>query len=102
LIALSRPSVHVPRHAYAPPIWRQKLCQSSRSYFNSYRREVPFAELVGQSSFDVLDAFYADYGELSRFGGNAPDQSRIRSEGGTYLDEFPQLDYITGCSYVER
>eukprot|EP00037_Helgoeca_nana_P004974 m.48724 g.48724 ORF g.48724 m.48724 type:complete len:680 (-) comp15960_c0_seq2:188-2227(-) len=64
--------------------------------------EVPFAELVGQSSFDVLDAFYADYGELSRFGGNAPDQSRIRSEGGTYLDEFPQLDYITGCSYVER
>jgi len=62
--------------------------------------EVPFAELVGDVSFGTLDAFYTGYGELQQFGGGAPDQGRIRQEGAAYLDGFPDLDYITGCSYT--
>lgn len=64
--------------------------------------EVPIAELVGQSSFEVLDSFYSGYGELQRFGGKAPEQDRIRNEGAAYLDSFTSLDYITGCSYIEH
>lgn len=63
--------------------------------------EVPFAELVGDDSFNVLDSFYHGYGEIPRFGGNAPEQGRLMKEGGAYLDGFPDLDYITGCSYQE-
>jgi hypothetical protein len=63
--------------------------------------EVPVAELVGGHSFEILDSFYNGYGELQRFGGSAPDQGRLQQEGGSYLDEFPDLDYITGCARTE-
>lgn len=63
--------------------------------------QVPVAELVGGASFEVLDSFYSGYGEIARFGGHAPDQRRLQAEGGAYLDEFPDLDYITGCARVD-
>eukprot|EP00041_Stephanoeca_diplocostata_P029198 m.856298 g.856298 ORF g.856298 m.856298 type:complete len:559 (-) comp23512_c0_seq11:562-2238(-) len=64
--------------------------------------EVPFAELADASSFRVLDSFYTGYGEVRRFGGHAPDQGKINAQGGRYLTEFPNLDYITGCAKYQR
>ena len=61
--------------------------------------EVPVAELVGRESFNTLNRFHKGYGELQQFGGHAPQQTRIFREGASYLDSFPALDYITGCTY---
>jgi len=53
----------------------------------------PFGRVM--SGMEVVDQFYADYGE-------DPDQSRIESEGNTYLKkEFPKLDYIKTAKIVE-
>ena len=53
----------------------------------------PFGRVT--SGMEVVDQFYADYGE-------DPDQSRIESEGNTYLKkEFPKLDYIKTAKIVE-
>ena len=53
----------------------------------------PFGRVT--SGMDVVDQFYAEYGE-------DPDQSRIESEGNTYLKkEFPKLDYIKTAKIVE-
>ena len=52
----------------------------------------PFA--VVSSGMEIVDQFYADYGEGPP-GGNGPDQERIEKEGNAYLDSaFPKLDYI--------
>jgi len=52
----------------------------------------PFA--VVSSGMEVVDQFYADYGEGPPEG-TGPDQERIEKEGNAYLDSaFPKLDYI--------
>ena len=60
--------------------------------------EVPWGEVVGDYSFDTLDAIYTGYGE------NGPKQGKLSTEGMTEAmkSEFPQLDYITSCTLVDR
>lgn len=64
--------------------------------------ETPFATLSGEESFESMDHWYAGYGDLPAFGGDAPDLGKMYSEGMAYLQrDFPEMDYITGCSVVE-
>ena len=64
--------------------------------------EVPFGELVGEASYAALDRFYAGYGDMRAFGGQAPAQGQIYRRGAAYLDEeFPLLDFMTSCEEVE-
>ncbi len=52
----------------------------------------PFGRVI--SGMEVVDKFYAEYGDGPPRG-NGPDQSRIQREGNAYLKkEFPRLDYI--------
>jgi cyclophilin family peptidyl-prolyl cis-trans isomerase len=51
------------------------------------------------SGMEVLDKFYSGYGDLTQFGGQAPDPIRMGREGGAFLlREYPKLDYITSCA----
>ena len=53
--------------------------------------EVPFGQLVGESSFKTLSKIYTGYGE-------GVSQGKIMNQGNAYLEkEFPELDYITEC-----
>lgn len=53
----------------------------------------PFGEIV--SGMEVVDALYSGYGENSGGGLRRGDQSRIVTEGNTYLDrEYPLLDRL--------
>jgi peptidyl-prolyl cis-trans isomerase A (cyclophilin A) len=57
----------------------------------------PFGKVV--SGMDVVDSLYKDFqgygGEARRALVRGPDQSRIQTEGNTYLRrEFPLLDYV--------
>lgn len=57
----------------------------------------PFGEVV--SGMDVVDALYSGYGENSGGGLRRGDQSRIVTEGNTYLDrEYPDLDRLVRAS----
>ncbi|HEU5018245.1 MAG TPA: peptidylprolyl isomerase [Pseudolabrys sp.] len=59
----------------------------------------PFGKVV--SGMKVVDALYAGYGEGAPQG-NGPDQSRIQTEGNTYLArDFKRLDYVKKAS-IER
>jgi peptidyl-prolyl cis-trans isomerase A (cyclophilin A) len=59
----------------------------------------PFA--VVSSGMEIVDQFYADYGEGPP-DGTGPDQDRIEKEGNAYLDSaFPKLDYIKTAKIVE-
>jgi peptidyl-prolyl cis-trans isomerase A (cyclophilin A) len=50
---------------------------------------------------DIVEKFYAGYGEGSDMGGKGPTQSRIAREGKPYLDkEFPKLDSIKTATIV--
>jgi peptidyl-prolyl cis-trans isomerase A (cyclophilin A) len=52
----------------------------------------PFGRVI--SGMEVVDKFYAEYGDGPPRG-NGPDQSRIQREGNAYLKkEFPKLDYV--------
>jgi cyclophilin family peptidyl-prolyl cis-trans isomerase len=56
---------------------------------------------VVSSGMEVVDQFYADYGEGPP-DGTGPDQERIEKEGNSYLDkEFPKLDYIRTARILE-
>jgi peptidyl-prolyl cis-trans isomerase A (cyclophilin A) len=59
----------------------------------------PFA--VVSNGMEVVDQFYADYGEGPP-DGTGPDQERIEKEGNAYLgNAFPKLDYIKTARIVE-
>jgi peptidyl-prolyl cis-trans isomerase A (cyclophilin A) len=59
----------------------------------------PFA--VVSSGMEIVDQFYADYGEGPP-DGTGPDQERIEKEGNAYLDSaFPKLDYIKTAKILE-
>jgi peptidyl-prolyl cis-trans isomerase A (cyclophilin A) len=52
----------------------------------------PFGKVI--SGMDVVDKFYAQYGEGAP-SGQGPDQSKIQAEGNKYLSSyFPSLDLI--------
>jgi len=58
----------------------------------------PFGQVV--TGMDVVDSFYAEYGEGAPSGGG-PNQARIQSEGNAYLTkEFPKLDFIKKATIV--
>ena len=53
--------------------------------------EVPFGQLVGETSFTTLSKIYTGYGE-------GVSQGKIMNQGNVYLEkEFPLLDYINEC-----
>ncbi|GKZ01535.1 hypothetical protein MPSEU_001104100 [Mayamaea pseudoterrestris] len=60
--------------------------------------EVPWAELIGSHSFETLSQVYTGYGE------DGPDQDKMLLPNAHeyVLREFPNLDYITGCSIVDE
>jgi peptidyl-prolyl cis-trans isomerase A (cyclophilin A) len=50
---------------------------------------------------NVVEAINAEYGEGAP-NGRGPNQSRIQSEGNSYLSkEFPRMDYIKNAT-IER
>lgn len=55
------------------------------------------------SGMDVVDRLYSGYGDLSAFGGRAPDPTRMQNQGGAFLrSEFPLMDYFTSCSRLPQ
>jgi peptidyl-prolyl cis-trans isomerase A (cyclophilin A) len=69
---------------------------------NSRLDQIGFAP-IGRvvEGMDVVDRFYADYGEGAPQG-KGPDQGRLQSEGREYLTKnFPQLDCITKATIVD-
>eukprot|EP00928_Gymnodinium_smaydae_P044902 TRINITY_DN2997_c0_g1_i2.p1 TRINITY_DN2997_c0_g1~~TRINITY_DN2997_c0_g1_i2.p1 ORF type:complete len:386 (+),score=46.22 TRINITY_DN2997_c0_g1_i2:92-1249(+) len=64
--------------------------------------ELPFAEVV-PPGMDVVDSFYAGYGDTLRgcSGCNGPNVQRVFREGTAYLKkEFPLLDFMISCEVV--
>jgi peptidyl-prolyl cis-trans isomerase A (cyclophilin A) len=60
---------------------------------------VPFAKVV--DGMDVVDRFYAGYGEMRPAGKNI-DPSRVEGEANEYLvQRFPRLDYIKKATFVQ-
>jgi len=65
--------------------------------------EVPFGRLISAESFKTMAKWYNGYGELSVFGGHAPDPDRMLREGVSYTEkEFPKLDYISECRVLNN
>jgi peptidyl-prolyl cis-trans isomerase A (cyclophilin A) len=60
--------------------------------------EVPFAELVGEHSYDTLAQIYTGYGE------DGPSQESLMTDQGLVdaKRDFPKLDWITSCHVVEE
>jgi homoserine O-acetyltransferase len=62
---------------------------------------VPFGRVV--SGMDVVDAWYAGYGENAGSGIRSGKQGPIFEEGNAYLDrEFPKLDSIKRATVILR
>jgi peptidyl-prolyl cis-trans isomerase A (cyclophilin A) len=60
---------------------------------------VPFAKVV--DGMDVVDRFYAGYGEMRPAGKNI-DPGRVEGEANEYLvQRFPRLDYIKKATFVQ-
>ena len=58
----------------------------------------PIGEVV--EGLPVVDSLYADYGEGAPYGAG-PDQTRMATQGNTYLAQsFPKLDYIRRARIV--
>eukprot|EP01060_Flectonema_neradi_P008341 TRINITY_DN15961_c0_g1_i1.p1 TRINITY_DN15961_c0_g1~~TRINITY_DN15961_c0_g1_i1.p1 ORF type:complete len:325 (+),score=66.79 TRINITY_DN15961_c0_g1_i1:53-976(+) len=63
--------------------------------------EVPFGKVI--KGMENVEAFYSGYGDTHPFGNKGPVQSRMWSEGNTYLKkEFDKLDYINECHVVKE
>jgi peptidyl-prolyl cis-trans isomerase A (cyclophilin A) len=60
---------------------------------------VPFGQVV--EGMDVVDSLYKGYGEGAPMGAG-PDQSKIQSQGNSYLDaKFPKLDAVKKAEIVK-
>ena len=76
--------------------------------------EVPFGQLVGETSFRTLSQIYTGYGRnhllvhlpahsFTHSPGEKVSQGKIRNRGNAYTkEEFPLLDYITECKVVKE
>mmetsp|Transcript_36846 Transcript_36846/g.47611 ORF Transcript_36846/g.47611 Transcript_36846/m.47611 type:complete len:484 (-) Transcript_36846:1050-2501(-) len=63
--------------------------------------EVPFGRLITAESFTTMSRWSSAYGDFRDHGGNAPDPTRILSEGSHYLGkEYPELDYFKSCDIM--
>jgi peptidyl-prolyl cis-trans isomerase A (cyclophilin A) len=72
---------------------------ADNSYLEKHGSFAPFGKVI--SGMDVVDSFYAGYGEGAPRG-RGPSQPRIANEGNSYLREsFPELDYIRHATIVE-
>jgi len=61
----------------------------------------PFAKLYSERDMQVVNQFYAGYGEGAPEG-NGPDQYRMQTEGTFYLQqEFPELSYIISAERLD-
>jgi cyclophilin family peptidyl-prolyl cis-trans isomerase len=60
--------------------------------------EVPFAEIVGDTSFETLSKIYTGYGE------KGPSQGLLHKAKALDIvhQDFPQLDYVQRCHVVDR
>jgi peptidyl-prolyl cis-trans isomerase A (cyclophilin A) len=62
--------------------------------------ETPFGKVV--KGFDVLDALYKGYGDISPFNKDGPDQRQIYQQGNKYIhDNFPNIDFVKHCFVVD-
>jgi cyclophilin family peptidyl-prolyl cis-trans isomerase len=53
----------------------------------------PFGQVT--EGMEIVDAIYADYGDMPQQGGNGPDPGQMETQGNGYLlEKFPKLDYI--------
>jgi hypothetical protein len=58
--------------------------------------EVPWGQLVGESSLQAIDHMYTKYGEKV-------SQGKIFNRGNEYTKgEFPHLDIISSCEVMAR
>jgi len=61
----------------------------------------PFGTVV--KGVNIVDSFYADYGDGSPGGKTGPDQGRIQMEGNAYLEKsFPKLDFIKSATILSE
>jgi hypothetical protein len=60
--------------------------------------EVPFAEAVGQHSYQTLANLYTGYGE------DGPSQESLMTDRGVEeaRSQFPKLDWISSCNVVDE
>jgi len=60
--------------------------------------EVPWGELVGETSFETLSKIYTGYGE------DGPQQGNLHKYGmnETMKEQFPKIDYINKCVVVDE
>jgi peptidyl-prolyl cis-trans isomerase A (cyclophilin A) len=58
----------------------------------------PIGKVV--QGMEYVDQFYAGYGEGAP-SGRGPNQNLIQLKGNVYLQEFPQLSYISSAAFVE-
>ena len=58
----------------------------------------PFGRII--EGMDVVDSFYAAYGDGPPRG-EGVYQAMAIAKGAEYLDEFPELDVITGATIVD-
>lgn len=57
----------------------------------------PIGEVV--EGIEVVDSFYAGYGDMAEQGGQGPSQQQVALEGKAYLDKnFPNLDRIVSAT----
>jgi peptidyl-prolyl cis-trans isomerase A (cyclophilin A) len=61
----------------------------------------PFGTVV--KGVDVVDSFYAVYGDGPPAGKTGPVQGRIQTEGNAYLEKnFPKLDFIKSATIISE
>lgn len=72
---------------------------ADNSYLKQHGAFAPFGRII--SGMDVVDSFYAGYGEGAP-NGMGPSQAKIAHDGNSYLQEsFPRLDYIKRATIIE-
>mmetsp|Transcript_52 Transcript_52/g.54 ORF Transcript_52/g.54 Transcript_52/m.54 type:complete len:276 (-) Transcript_52:78-905(-) len=65
--------------------------------------ETPFGYVTLLDMKNVIDKLFSGYGDMVDFGGTAPDQGRLRREGGEYIKtEFPDIDLIEKCVIARK
>ncbi len=61
----------------------------------------PFGTVV--KGTDIVNRFYAEYGDGPPAAKTGPDQGRIQAEGNAYLEkDFPKLDYIKSATILSE
>ena len=59
--------------------------------------ETPIGQVV--QGMDAVERWYKGYGDSSRHGGNAPEQSALTHKGSEFIrTTHPQLDFLKSCT----